>query len=58
MSPQGLALARLYPAPNVSDGTIQNYRAVGELDTAADAFGARFDHRWSDADEAFVEYKM
>src|SRR5262249_16941883 len=58
MSPLGLAFARLYPAPNVSDGTIQHYRAVGKLDTAADAFGARFDRRLTSADEAFVEYQF
>jgi len=28
---QGLALALRYPAPNVLDGSVQNYRAVGEL---------------------------
>ncbi len=58
ISPQGLALARLYPAPNVFDGSIQNYRAVGKLDTAADAFGFRFDHRLTPADETFVEYQV
>jgi len=58
LSPQGVALARLYPAPNVFDGSVQNYRAVGKLDTAADAFGLRFDHRWTTADEAFVEYQF
>jgi hypothetical protein len=58
MSPLGLGFARLYPAPNVSDGTIQNYRAVGKLDTAADAFGARFDRRLTSTDEAFVEFQF
>jgi hypothetical protein len=58
MSPQGLALARLYPAPNVFDGTVQNYRAVGKLETAADAFGFRFDHRISSNNEAFLEYQF
>jgi len=58
ISPRGLALARLYPAPNVFDGSIQNYRAVGKLDTAADAFGFRFDHRLTPADETFVEYQV
>jgi Carboxypeptidase regulatory-like domain/TonB dependent receptor-like, beta-barrel len=58
LSPQGLALARLYPAPNVSGATVQNYRAVGTLETAADAFGFRFDHRISSADEAFAEYQF
>src|SRR5262249_24974027 len=58
MSPIGLALARLYPAPNVPDATIQNYRAVGKLDTAADTFGARLDRRLTSADEAFVEYQF
>jgi hypothetical protein len=58
ISPQGLALARLYPSPNVSDGSVQNYRAVGKLKTAADAFGFRFDHRLTSADEAFLEYQF
>jgi hypothetical protein len=58
LSPQGLALARLYPAPNVFDGTVQNYRAVGKLDTAADAFGFRLDHRWAASDEMFAEYQF
>jgi hypothetical protein len=58
ISPQGLALARLYPAPNVFDGSVQNYRAVGKLETGADGFGLRFDHRMSAADEAFMEYQF
>jgi hypothetical protein len=58
LSAAGLALARLYPAPNVFDGSVQNYRAVGKLETAADSLGFRFDHRWSPADEAFVEYQF
>ena len=56
--PQGLALARLFPLPNVAGATIQNYRAVAELETAADAFGVRFDHRLGVADEAFFEYQV
>jgi hypothetical protein len=58
ISPQGLALARLYPAPNVQDATVQNYRAVGKLETWADALGFRLDRRVTDADEAFVEYQF
>jgi hypothetical protein len=57
-SPQGLAFAKLYPAPNVPGATIQNYLAVGKLETAADAFGFRLDHRITSADEAFVEYQF
>jgi hypothetical protein len=58
ISSQGLALARMYPSPNVFDGSVQNYRAVGELQTGADDFGLRFDHRLSAADEAFMEYQF
>jgi hypothetical protein len=58
ISPQGLALARLYPAPNVFDGSVQNYRGVGKLQTGTDDFGLRFDHRLSAADEAFMEYQF
>jgi hypothetical protein len=58
LSPGGLALARLYPAPNVPDASIQNYRAIGKLGTAADDFGFRFDHRLTSADETFLEYQF
>ncbi|HSU87789.1 MAG TPA: carboxypeptidase-like regulatory domain-containing protein, partial [Terriglobia bacterium] len=58
LSPEGLRFARLYPAPNVADAAIQNYRAVGKLATTADAFGFRFDHRLTSADEAFLEYQF
>jgi len=58
LSPLGLKYARLYPAPNVDDGTVQNYRAVGKLRTAADAVGFRLDHRLTSADESFVEYQF
>jgi hypothetical protein len=58
LSPLGLKYARLYPEPNVSDGTVQNYRAVGKLQTAADAAGFRLDHRLTSADEAFIEYQF
>ncbi len=58
LNPQGLAWARLYPAPNVAGTSIQNYRAVGKLETAADSFGVRLDHRWSRADEIFLEYQF
>ena len=58
MSPQGLAFARLYPLPNVPGGMVQNYRAVGELETAADAFGFRFDRRVTSTDETFLEYQF
>jgi hypothetical protein len=55
---KGLAFASLYPAPNVPGVTIQNYRAVGELSTAADSFGNRFDRRWTIADEGSLEYQF
>ncbi len=58
MNNEGLALARLYPAPNVFDGSPQNYRAVGTLQTGADAFGLRLDHRLTIADELFMEYQF
>lgn len=58
LSAAGLALARLYPAPNVFDGSVQNYRAVGKLETAADSAGFRFDHRLTPSDEAFLEYQF
>jgi hypothetical protein len=58
LDPVGLALARLYPAPNVPGAAIQNYRAIGKLETAADAFGLRLDHRWTPSDEAFLEYQF
>jgi hypothetical protein len=57
-SPLALAFTRLYPAPNVSDGTPQNYRAVGKLQTAADAAGVRLDRRLGSANEVFVEYQF
>lgn len=59
--PAGLAMARLYPAPNVAgsaDPATPNYRAVGKLSTAADAFGFRVDHRVASADEMFLEYQF
>ena len=58
LHPLGLALARLYPAPNVPGATTQNYRAVGKLETAADAYGFRLDHRWTVSNEAFLEYQF
>jgi hypothetical protein len=58
LSAEGLDLVRLYPAPNVFDGSVQNYRAVGKLETTADALGLRFDHRLTSSDEAFVEYQF
>jgi TonB dependent receptor len=58
ISPQGQALAQRYPAPNVADGSVQNYRAVGKLKTGADDFGLRFDRRLSANDEAFMEYQF
>ncbi len=57
MSPEGLALARLYPAPNFA-GSAQNYRGVGKLETAADAFGVRFDHRLTSSHELFFDYQF
>ena len=58
ISAEGLKLARLYPAPNVPNATIQNYRAVGKLQTGADAFGFRIDRRLTSSDEAFLEYQF
>jgi len=58
INPAGLALARLFPAPNVAGSAVPNYRAVGELETAADAFGFRFDRRINSANEAFFEYQF
>ena len=58
LNSEGLALARLYPAPNVFDGSPQNYRAVGTLQTGADAFGFRLDHRLAIGDELFMEYQF
>jgi hypothetical protein len=64
INPVGLALARLYPAPNVfpvqpaSDRPSRNYRSIAALHTAGDALGFRFDHRLTSADEAFVEYQF
>jgi hypothetical protein len=60
VDPSGLTMARLYPAPNVTaaDASTPNYRAVGKLSTAADAFGLRVDHRLSVADEIFMEYQF
>ena len=54
----GLALARLFPAPNVAGTAVPNYRAVGKLDTAADSLGFRLDQRLSTSNEAFFEYQF
>src|SRR5262249_41919207 len=43
---------------NVFDGTVQNYRAVGKLETGADAVGFRLDRRLTSSDEGFVEYQF
>lgn len=56
--PLGLALARLFPVPNVPGASIQNYRAVGKLETGADAFGFRLDQRLTSSDEMFLEYQF
>jgi len=53
----GLALAVLYPQPNVPGAVSQNYTAVAKLNTVADSFGFRLDHRLTLSDEAFVEYQ-
>ena len=58
ISALGRSFAALYPAPNVPNSSIQNYRAVGKLSTAADAFGFRIDRRLASADEAFFEYQF
>lgn len=57
LHPLGRELANLYPEPNVSGTTIQNYRSVGVLDTVADAFGIRIDHRTTASDETSFEYQ-
>jgi outer membrane receptor protein involved in Fe transport len=58
ISTEGRKLAALYPAPNVPNATIQNYRAVGKLQTAADAFGIRIDRRLASSDEVFLEFQF
>ncbi len=58
ISALGRSLAAPYPVPNVPKTSIQNYRSVGKLRTAADAFGFRFDRRLASADEAFLEYQF
>ena len=58
LNAEGLRTAALYPAPNVPGAAIQNYRAVGKLETAADAFGVRLDRRLSSADETFLDYQF
>src|SRR5262249_52173471 len=57
-SSKGLALARLYPAPNVTGVSAANYRAIGRLETAADTVGFRLDRRMTSADEVFFEYQF
>jgi hypothetical protein len=56
--PRGMALAKLFQAPNVPGTAVPNYRAVGKLETAADSLGLRFDHRISSSNEAFLEYQF
>src|SRR5262245_22346566 len=53
----GRALAMLYPSPNVPGAASQNYTAVAKLNTVADSFGFRLDHRLTLSDEAFIEYQ-
>jgi hypothetical protein len=55
LHPDGVGLASLYPAPNVAGSTIQNFRSVGVIDTVADAFGVRIDHRTTASDESSIE---
>jgi hypothetical protein len=60
LSATGLALASLYPAPNV---TVQNagdpnYRAVAKLETDADSFALRLDRRLSVSNEMSVQYQF
>ncbi len=57
-NPIGLALAKIYPAPNVSGNVAQNYRAVGRIATAADSAGLRLDRRIVASDEASLEYQF
>lgn len=57
MHPDGVALAALFPEPNVSGADIQNFHSVGTLRTVADAFGVRLDHRTTVSDETSFEYQ-
>jgi len=57
MHPDGRALAQIYPLPSVS-GTIQNFRGVAKIATAADSVGFRLDRRLASSDEASVEYQF
>jgi hypothetical protein len=59
-SKSGLAIAAFYPAPNVKVQRAgdPNYRAVAELNTAADSFALRLDHRIGVSDEAFFQYQF
>jgi hypothetical protein len=51
-------LSPLYPAPNVAGRSVQNFRGVGVLETVADAFGVRIDHRTTASDETSFEYQF
>jgi hypothetical protein len=57
MHPGGLALAQIYPLPGVP-GTIQNFRGIGKISTAADSAGVRLDRRLKSSDEASMEYQF
>src|SRR6185503_15905093 len=57
-NPIGLALAQIYPAPNVPGAVVQNYRAVGKIATAADSAGIRLDRRIAASDEGSFEYQF
>ena len=57
LHPMGVALARRYPEPNVDGAQVQNFLAVGRLETVADAFGIRVDHRMTISDETSFEYQ-
>ena len=57
LSPKGVDLAALFPEPNSPGSDIQNFRSVAKLNTVADAFGVRIDHRTTAADETSIEYQ-
>ena len=57
LSPKGVDLAALFPEPNSPGSDIQNFRSVAKLNTVADAFGVRIDHRTTVADETSIEYQ-
>ena len=49
-------LLPLYPQPNYSDGTRNNFVAGPPLRTDRDQYDMRFDHRFSESDTAFFRF--